>query len=180
MPNKYFLGFVLRGPSADWTTHLKKDIARPFGLSWSLTYPPHITLFYPFETNRIEDVRQLLEEVATRITPFDVDITGYNHFETDVWFVEPEQRDELFQLKQSIAIPLSALLQIKENDKGLTPHFHITLAHKELTPESFAAIGKQLQATPIPFDSLLIDSVSILRKTDTDWVEEARIPFKGV
>ncbi len=169
---KYFIGYALREGAKQWVTDLKLQIAQAHKLAWSLQYPPHITLFHPFETDRHEELGKTVSEVASQLHPFSIKVLQYGHFEKETWFIDVEQSDELFELKRGIVRSMESSLGIKDNDKGFATHFHITLAHKELNLEIFSDIGELLERTPLPFEQLTIDRISIFRKEESAYIEE--------
>lgn len=166
---RYFIGYHLRGEANRWVKNLKLRLAKGFNLSWTLQYPPHITLFHPFETEDLNALKESLADIAGSSQTFKVSIPSYGHFDQETWFVEVEQKHELFELKKKIVEKILKRLETKDNDHGYATHFHITLAHKELTPETFAKIEDILKTETIPFGELTIDSFTLFRKGETEW-----------
>jgi 2'-5' RNA ligase len=167
---RYFIGYVIKNPDSLVIDELRKKLAVTFSVQEALKSPPHLTLFYPFETDDIQGVEPALADIARSIPPFLLDVVGFRSFDEAVWFLDVEQRPELHALKTRIVDAITQTLGISENRKGNGVHFHITLAYKDLTPETFRQIESYLQETPLPVTHLTVSNITILRQTETSWV----------
>ena len=69
----------------------------------TLVFSPHMTLFSPVDTN-VKELQSVITNVAQKITPLFVTMSGLNHT-NNIWktvFIELEKSPELIQLQQKV------------------------------------------------------------------------------
>lgn len=167
---RYLIAFVLKDEQSVAVDHLRQTIASTFDVAAAMRLPPHMTLFYPFETDDISKLAAKLEKIAASQKAFTVPINKFSSFDERVWFLDPAQDEKLFILKDAIVSIIKGTLSIGEDNEGRKAHFHITLAYKDLTPEKHRVIGEYLSKKMLPVKEVLIDNFSILsweEKTNT-------------
>lgn len=175
---RYFIGYSLSGQDKEVVDLLREMIATRFNVRGALSSPPHITLFRPFEMTDSAPVRQGITALARTLAPFTVPVTKFADFDQGVWFLEPAQHRGLLALKEKIAAVVKHAVGISENNTRRGVRFHVTLAYKDLTPETHRRIGEFLRHEPLPLATLNIDSVTLFgQRTDGTWEPKVVFPF---
>ena len=175
---RYFIGYELNGISAELVDGLRVLIANEFSVKEALRYPPHLTLFYPFEAEG-DILKECLEKFAETRRGFELKVNGFNSFGEAVWFVDVEQSAELFELKNELVEMMKNQLQISEDTGGRNgTHFHVTLAYKDVTPEKFKLIGEYLKGHLVPIENLEVNSVTLFGRNGENWEVVERFNFR--
>lgn len=169
---KYLIAYVFRNDAAEKIDALRKSLSQTFDVHEALRMPPHITLFYPFDTTP-EDAPRLqsaLDELVKTTKSFTLPVTGFKSFEGGVWFLDVEQKAELHSLKNSVVHSVERSLGILDQSSFPEVHFHCTLAFRDVTPETLIAIGEYLKDAPLPVTGVNVDAVSVLeQQQDRIW-----------
>lgn len=178
---RYFIGYALSGDDKAKVDLLRNAIAEMFNVHGALKIPAHMTLMAPFEiSSPFKILAETLDKYANEQTAFDLNIIKYAHFGQDVWFLEPEQPAECFNLHSSILkVMKTSFEELKDFKDKMEVHFHITLAYKDLTKDSFEAIGKYLAQSPLPISKLKINAITLFEwQRDDSWKIVRTFPFK--
>lgn len=173
---RYFIAYHLKGAEGQAVDALREKIAARFGVHAALKIPPHVTLFNPFETDDIGSLPDVLRDLSAAQAPIPLRITGFNSFDEAVWFLDVEQKPELLALKEKIASAVRKTTGQEDRRAGMTPHFHLTLAYKDVTPEAFSAIGEFLRGEPLPIAELTVDAVTLFSFPAGRWEPLASFP----
>ena len=74
--------YLLPEPAKTYHERLRLDIEKKFKLTGSdqMNAPSHITMKYRFETERIEEVENILESFSRTQAKTPWSVTGFNHF----------------------------------------------------------------------------------------------------
>ncbi len=179
--NKYFVGYALTGRDKEMVDALRKRIAAQCGVRAALHIPPHMTIFRPFETDRVEPLLHALNDLASRHNSFTLPITGFAAFNEAVWFLDPTQDPALFALKSRIDDAVEASIGMKERRLHQGPYFHVTLAYKDVSPDAHRRIRKMIEREPLPIHTLVIDAIALFeQKPDSPrWETRAVFRFQG-
>lgn len=151
----------MSGREKDAFDGLREKISKEFGVRGALSSPPHVTLFRPFETTDVEPLLPGLEKLAGESVAFTVALTKFAAFGDMVWFVEPEQDRRLFELKERIGATVAQSIGARESGFLRPPHFHVTLAYKDVFPAVHGRIGEFLKSEPLPIGSLTVDNITL-------------------
>lgn len=169
---RYFIGYNLGVKNAQIVDELRHSISEKFLVKEALLIPPHLTLFYPFEMEvaTVEILKKSLGQLAQGKSAFETKVTGFNHFGETVCFLDVEQSRDLFDLKEALVEMMKGQFQINEETRGKNaPHFHITLAYKDVTPETFKLIEEYLKTWSLPIDKLRIDAITLFGRREERW-----------
>ncbi|MFH1046852.1 MAG: 2'-5' RNA ligase family protein [Patescibacteria group bacterium] len=180
MVKKYFIGFAPTGEAKLAIDRLRHSIAERFGVRGALNAPPHITLQRPFTTSDTELLEKQLAVCIANTAPFAVRLLGFGAFDDRVWFIEPEQSAELYALHAKIADDVLNTVGESDAEDFGKPHFHLTLAFKDVSPENHRLIGEFLRTEPLPLTSLDIDAVTLFVHSPSDvWQEQQIFPLSS-
>jgi len=82
----YLIEFRLRGEAKDVTKKLIFDIYKKFQVRGAIRMRPvpHVSLFGPFYTRSIRDVKQIISEVGQEYSKLDYEVTGFDYFERKI------------------------------------------------------------------------------------------------
>jgi len=94
-----------------------------------VSFPPHITLVYPFNASNKLSIRKSLESVTNHVKAFNIILSGVNYFESPdkVAFIDVRKIDSLLNLKDIV------IQSLTENGtyiprEVLDFHPHVTIA----------------------------------------------------
>ncbi len=179
---RYFVGYNLEGDDARMVDELRIEIAEKFSVQGALRLPPHLTIFPPFELEESKKALlvPVLEQFAKKREAFSLAVTDFNHFDETVWFIDVEQSAVLFDLKTQLAGILLENFAVVEDLRGRKgPHFHITLAYKDVTPEKFGIIGEFLKGKKVPVKTLRVGAITLFAHRDEKWLPAGRFGFES-
>ena len=160
----YYVRYTLSGERRTAVERLRERISERFGVNRARNSPPHVTLRYPFDTADIASVKRGLSAVACKTAPFVVPVIGFSAFDEAVWFIDPVQDERLLVLKEEVCAAILVATGIAEKNAWEGHHFHITLAYKDVSPETHRRIREFLRGEPLPITDLLVDSVTLNRR----------------
>lgn len=176
---KYFVGYLIEGKAAEWYFNVAKDISEKFN-TWKLheKLPAHVTVFYPFETEDVEPVRNLVENwTHNKNIPGNLTIAEFDHFDDRVVFAKTDP-------DESVRDAVEELRGILEKIPGMLKdnfpiwHPHNTLAN-HLTPEEIKQIWNYVQTLEKPDFIIPFDNITIFRfEGDRKWVVQESFKFK--
>ena len=119
----------------------------------TLVFSPHMTLFSPVDTN-VKELQSVITNVAQKITPLFVTMSGLNHT-NNIWktvFIELEKSPELIQLQQKVVSKIP-----DPNPYEFLPH--ISLIYKEMPDEKKEVIIRNLAVR----NSYKMDKIIVMR-----------------
>ncbi|MFA5186262.1 MAG: 2'-5' RNA ligase family protein [Patescibacteria group bacterium] len=172
----YFIGYRLKGSDEAAVEALRREISEKFDVHAALKIPPHFTLFYPFDFSGPAILEQTLVDVAQGQRPFSIQISSFASFPPRVWFIDVGVGTAQ-DLRDAVKLAMSGLGVHEDKVFPEPSHYHITLAYKDLTPESFEQIGKRLSERPVPIRGLDIDSITLFEKRADSWFAIRDFPF---
>ena len=157
---KYFVGYLLKGEVQAWHHNLAKEIAEKFG-TWNMhDIPSHITVFRPFETSDIENVKNLLREwVRNTTVAGKFVISGFNRFDERMVFADVYADSLVVQQVLDLKAKLKQLPKMPEEDYPMWRP-HATLAN-HLEPKQIMEIWGFVsmltkQNFSVPFDNVTL------------------------
>lgn len=177
---KYFIAYNVEGRRAEILNKIREEVAEKFEVTEALNFPPHLTLFPPFEMemDRLRELGKELEKVAAEMGNLKVKTKGFNYFDQAVWYVDVEQKQELMDLKDVLVEMMEREFSISPDRKRGT-HFHVTIAYKDLTVEKFKLIGEFLSKIKLEIENFEIDSISLLQQENERWLEVAKFKLSN-
>ena len=168
---------------------LMNECSIKLGSKKALKFPPHLTLVGRFKTDKLEQLKKALQEFSKKITPFEVNLTGFHHFDSKIIFLKPTN---LNNLKKMHNVLLDLVLEYKESwtrnkflngtfskkqkeyvNKYDTPYVkefynpHLTIAGPDVN-EELSEIIKENEL----FFSFSVDKIKIMRKQENNWIVE--------
>jgi len=174
----YFIGYLISGEVSTWHINLTKDISDKFS-TWKIyeKLPPHVTIFYPFSTNNIENIRNLLKDkTQDKIIPGNFEMSDFGHFDDKVVFAKVEADQHSREIVEELR---KSLKEIPEMPKNEFPdwHPHATLANR-LSSQEINQIWDYVLTLEKPSFTLQFDNVTIFRfEGDRKWVVEESFKF---
>ena len=173
---RFFIGYLIQGPAAAWHREVSDEIAERFGI-WKVTEknPPHVTIYYPFETDDIGSVKDYLRTwLASHRSSGTIEISGFDRFDDRVIFarvgVDRSVEGEILALRRELAVIVPARDALWPDQ--LAWHPHATLAYK-IPPETVRDIWNYVKTLPAPRFEAPFDNVTIFRWHGERWeIEE--------
>lgn len=160
-PPNFYVGIVLFGHAGDAIASLRDRVSEAFGVPSSYS-PPHLTLFYPFETDDPHRLAAALGVLASTRDPFAVSVTGYGAFDASVWYLAPSPDPALSALRRDVRSAVRETVGTEERQTRIASPFHATVA-KKYAPAVHPRIGSFLQKEPPPA-ALTIDHVALFHR----------------
>lgn len=139
---------LLDPPSYNYVRNIQTKIYEQFGAEETLKLEPHFTLKYKFETNDLRSAEGYFDDLLKQTKAFEVHLKGIDKFEDGdkVIFLGLEENNTLRKLHLKILEDLSQKFQVKPGEfEGEALHFHITLAYKDISDETFHQIKDYLK-----------------------------------
>src|SRR3989338_10436352 len=167
---KYFVGYLIQGEAAKWHVDLAKEISQKFN-TWKIheNIPPHITIVYPFDTEKIMTIKDLLREwAASQPIVGNFALSDFDHFDEHVVFAKVDADQSVKESVVDLRSQLKAMPDMPVEDYP-DWHPHVTLANK-LTPEEIVNIWNYVSVLQKPNFILPFDNVTLFYSTgDTGW-----------
>lgn len=175
---KYFFVCVhISGDDGDRIDALRKDIEHRFDVHAARKIPPHITLVPPFHADDLLAFMDDVEAAAKSFKGSHANVPGFSSFSSNkVWFMDVEKSQALLDIKARME-GLCSQHGLREPSE-YEPHFHITLAYKDVKSGAFKSIGDYLKDVDVPVAEVAIDNITIMVKTDGRWEVFRRFPLK--
>jgi 2'-5' RNA ligase len=177
-PSLFFLAVLPDERVSAFSTELKNTLCQRFGVCHALKSPPHITLVMPFRAGE-EDLALLtsrLRSISVQHHPLHLQFQGYGHFGDQVVFMQVMPSGPLTVLRDALlqTLPEAIARQVITRN----PHFHphLTLAHRDLTPDRFPEVWSYVSSIPCQHESR-IDAVCLLVHEQKRWRVRERFPF---
>lgn len=167
---RYFIGYTFSAAENALIEPLRQEIAQRFSVQAAIRIPPHITVLRPFETKvPIERLRQSIEGVFAQALPADIRVIGFASFDRGVWFLDVDQAQAMRETNRALADMAYRLYQTKPDRPIESTYFHLTLAYKDVAPDTFERIGAFLKAQPLPIARLNIRTATLFMDKDGRW-----------
>lgn len=164
---KFFIGYLIEKEAAEWHIKLTKDISEKFG-TWKLNekFPPHITIYYPFETTDISPIKTFLNNWIKKCeNPGNFILSGFDHFDDKVVFANIETDKNTKNVVNLLRDDLQKIIPLSSNQNLIPWHPHATLANK-ITSQEINKIWEYISNIKNPFFVMPFDNVTIFRFID--------------
>ena len=178
-PNLKLIALLLPDSLSDQVKKEQRFIANTWGPKRALRTPPHITLIPPISVTDAEENSLLksAEKISKEFCYFRLQLDGYAAFKPKVIFIHPEESPELNDLQAAWRRELLATMPYILDQYPERPyHPHLTLAHRDVTPEQFKKIWDHYAHQEYTA-SFKVDSFWILRHETNQWRPEKEFNF---
>lgn len=178
-PNLKLIALLLPDSLSDQVKKEQLFIANSWGPKRTLRTPPHITLIPPISVTDAEEdqLQNLAEKISKVVRSFTLQLNGYGSFKPKVIFIRPEDSPELNDLQITWRKGLLATMpQVLDQYPERPYHPHLTLAHRDVTPEQFKNIWNYYAQQEYKA-SFKVDNFWILRHETNQWMPENKFNF---
>lgn len=141
-----------------------------FGCTVALKSPAHITLLPPFwfENDREAELLMALHSFWTELEPFEIRLSGFDHFSQRVLFVSAARNEALKMLKQEMELHFSHLFP-GVIEKDLRPfHPHVTIASRDMQRSHFEKAWAYFSKKEFS-ERFVTDSVALMKLSEGKW-----------
>ncbi|WP_421763876.1 RNA 2',3'-cyclic phosphodiesterase [Ekhidna sp.] len=167
----YFIAVVPPGDIQEEITQLKHEIAEKYGSSHALKSPPHITLHMPFKwkEKRFNELANVMNKLNEDLTPFQVELKGFDFFEPRVVFVDVAENEKLNQLQKEVVNACRKELKLDNaNYKDRPFHPHVTIGFRDLKKQMFYAARKEFENRALNYE-FTVHRVELLKHDGFRW-----------
>ncbi len=167
----YFIAIVPPEDIQKEITELKQFIASRFGSRHALNAPPHITLHMPFrwKDKKIELLHETIAEINKEISPFEVELNGFDFFEPRVVFVSVNKNLPLEELQRLVVSRCSTSLKLDNaNYKNQVFHPHVTIGFRDLRKRMFYAAKEHFEKKAIDC-RFQVNRIELLKHNGKKW-----------
>lgn len=169
--NLYFVAIIPGGMVYDEVMDFKKEILERFQSKGALRSPPHITLHMPFKwrADREEQLLEVLSGFECDQYPFEVQLNGFDFFDSRVVYVNVIKSVELADLQKRLIQYMRRelrLLNADYKDRGFHPH--MTIGFRDLKKSLFPQVKQVF--TDRPYDrSFTVSHICLLQHDGHKW-----------
>lgn len=143
---KIGFGILLDDESYNYARKLETELCEKFGLCWGLKQDPHITIKAPFDTDNLEPFVKYFEELAKNVNQFEIELIGFNYFESKVIFLDVKENYKLKKLHLKILKDMKQKFDIGANEyEGKKIKFHSSIVLEDVTKRKFEKARKYLK-----------------------------------
>lgn len=175
----FYIALIPPDPLRSEVTAMKEQLKEEYGLKHALRSLPHITLVPPFrmDTETHQELSRLLSRLAQEQDPFPLRLDGFEVFGNRVIYIRIDQDDRLMEAQEVLASACSRLLG-KRPGPDRPYHPHLTLAHRDLTPELFLEIWPLFEEQTFERD-FVADTYYLMRHRGTHWEPQENYAFRS-
>jgi len=136
----YFIALVPQHGLREQVKVFKKEIEARFQAKHALKLPAHITLKIPFNIRKEEEplLIKSLQELAGRITVFNVELSGFDYFKSGVIFVKCVNHDAIMDIHNKLEKVFVQKLGVEKIENPSRFYPHMTIASRDLSAEFFS------------------------------------------
>lgn len=135
----YFIALIPQHELREQIKAFKKEIEARYQAKHALKLPAHITLKMPFNLGKEEEplLIKSLQELADRITEFNVKLSGFDFFKSGVIFVKCIDHAPIIAVHNQLEIVFAEQMGFLKNEDPSRFYPHMTIATRDLTAENF-------------------------------------------
>ena len=131
--------------------------------------PAHFTIKAPFETDRIEDVEDVLEKFSASSHRTSIELKGYGRFRQDVVYMAVNMSPEAKKVHDDLIFQLEKISWMKfKRNEGRNKVFHCTIVSKKIK-NNFGEIWNYVNKYPCDFNEYF-DNISLYSWKNNTWV----------
>ncbi len=165
----FFIGYLAPKPVQSFYEQMEGDLSSTFGIrNLHEHVPAHLTLIYPFESEKIDVVEKRLEQYLSTKRTIPFTLSGYAQFNgrkgTIYIDVIPNIDVQLFA--NTFAEAFKDLNPDRRAGQGITPHLSVA---RFLNEEKLKEIWIYLQQKPLPQFDILFDNITLFSYRDDRW-----------
>jgi hypothetical protein len=168
---KYSIWYLLTGEAGKFHKQKVKELARKFSEPHLLEnpIPSHSTLKYPFRTDKIKEIEDMLKEFVKKQKKEKIKIRQINNFRNKVIYLQLDYSKRANQIFKKLVKELNKFewLGWDKYDKIIDGNFHATLVCGN-TPANFKKIWKEVSNLKPNFD-IEFDNITIVKKPRKYW-----------
>ena len=167
----YFIAVVPNEGVSSEVESFKKEVAEKFGSNHALRSPPHITLHMPFKWKNHKELvmLDLIGNLNDEITPFQIELNGFDFFEPRVVFVNVEENKELENLQSKVVRECRKKLNLDNaNYKDRPFHPHMTIGFRDLKKPAFYQ-AKAYYENKTYFAQFELKKITLLKHDGKKW-----------
>ena len=150
---------------------IRKELSDRYKIFAALKPPVHITLFRPVNIDEsIEDnLVKLLKPVGLKHNPFEQELLNFDSFNIQTLFIAAVKNPFLKNLQKDIAAVFNKnKIDVREVKGNTTFHPHITIAYRDIPPETFPLIWDDLKNRKFK-RTFSIDRFTLLKHNGKRW-----------
>jgi 2'-5' RNA ligase len=166
---KYAIVYLLKGEAQKYHKKLVRELALKFNEPYILDnpIPSHVTLKYPFKTDKINEIDKLLSEFVRDNKSSKARIRKIDNFHKKIVFLKVEFSKFAINNIRKLMKELKTITWLDWGEFDEKEKFHATLVYGN-TPESFNKIWKYVFEIKPKFN-LELDNITILKKPRKYW-----------
>lgn len=166
---KYLIVTLIKEDAEKYQQKLLYSVANRFNVNGAIQRKPpaHITLKYSFETDNINPVEKAIEEFSKSINKSKYQLTGINHFDEDVIFIDVIPSKEMSETYSNFINHLRKNTKITFKQFDGNTHFHSSIAHTDIKTK-FQEIWNFVSKENPDFE-VFFDNITILKLIDGIW-----------
>lgn len=169
MKQLYFIALVLPEPYLSEISRIKHDLSKKYKTYSALKSPAHITLISPFfyAGDKEYELVKRLKDYASPVSPFTIEMNGFDCFPPRVVFIKPEPPAELALLYPSFNAYMKGFLPVS---KKFSPPFHphITVANRDWSAFDFEKAWEEYKTREYR-GKFTADTISLLKLKNKTW-----------
>lgn len=176
MLDRYVLVCPIEGKAGEFHDRLTNDVCRKFNKKRQ-KLPAHITLKAPFESDKIEDMENMLEGFVSTRYKTPIKVSGFGKFRRDVVYMDVDVSQEAKKVHDQLIDELRKIPWIKfKSNEGKDKVFHCTIVSKKLQ-DKFEKIWDYVNEYTCDF-GVCFDNLSLYKWKDNTWVLYRKFKFK--
>ena len=164
---KYAIVYLIKGEPKKYQQKLIKTLAKISNEGYLIDespIPEHVTLIYPFESNKIKKLEDKLNKISKKTNVASITIKEFGNFHKKVAFLKVLFSKEAKKMQKKILYELeNEFLLEKYKNFNHRPKPHTTLAYGN-TKETFNIIWSYLKSVNKPNFILKFNNITILKK----------------
>lgn len=166
--NKYYIALLPDEELSQLVSDYKLLALEKFGCSAANKSPAHITLVPPHSYNdsQIDTLKQLMTMLAQKNSPFNLQISGWNQFNTRTIYLGFNTNQILLELYNEVHINVTNIDTTLKLNEQFQPH--ITIANRDIQSNQFADIWQLISKLKYPTSSLFTKIV-LFKYIENKW-----------
>jgi len=174
--NRYVLVCLIEGKAGKFHDRIVNSVCHKFNKK-PQKLPAHITLKAPFETNKIEEMENVLESFVAKRDKTPIKVEGFGKFRSDVIYIDVKVSQEAKKVHDELMDELVKIpwIEFKSNE-GKSKVFHCTIVSKRIQ-DKFKEIWDYVNEYTCNFN-LYFDNLSLYKWQDNTWVLYKKFKFR--